>query len=158
MILRETKAVSEAPDDRLFSMFEYGTMNIVIFCDGSGGEHGDDGGWGYTAQSEHGNILHEDFGPPDGYSTNNVSEYRAVIAALKWVKGKTSGNITIKTDSKLVVEQCLGRWKCKQAHLKPLRQEAKDLLYDNRAVIMWIPREENKRADELSHAWKNGLT
>lgn len=159
MILRDPQADLEAQDDRLFPMFDYGMMNIVIFCDGSGGSNGDNGGWGFSAQSEQGNILFEGWGGPDGLSTNNVSEYRAVIAALKWAKGKTAGNIKIKTDSELVVFQCTGKWKCKKEHLKPLHREAKTLLYDNRAVIEWIPREQNKRADELSHAWEHdGLT
>jgi len=159
VILKDPQTDLEAQDDRLFPMFDYGMMNIVIFCDGSGGSDGDNGGWGFSAQSEHGNILDEAWGGPEGLSTNNVSEYRAVIAGLKWSKGKTAGNITIKTDSELVVKQCLGQWKCKKPHLMPLCREAKQLLYDTRAVIMWIPREENKRADELSHAWEtNGPT
>lgn len=154
MILREVPTASAAPEDRLFAMFDYGSLDIVIYCDGSGGSNGDNGGWGFTAQTEQGRILHEDFGPPDGISTNNVSEYRAVIHALRWAKGKTAGKIKIKTDSTLVVEQCMNRWKCKKPHLKPLCQEAKGLLYDLRASIEWIPREQNVRADELSHAWE----
>lgn len=141
-------------DDRLFDMFEYGSMDITIYCDGSGGTNGNDGGWGFSAQSTMGNILFEAFGPPDGHSTNNVSEYRAVINALKWVHGKTAGNIHIKTDSTLVVNQTLGLWKCKKEHLQPLCLEAKKLLYETRASLSWIPREQNKRADELSHAWE----
>jgi ribonuclease HI len=155
MILRDPQMGSEARDVRLFPMFEYGSMNIVIYCDGSGGSNGDNGGWGFSAQSEKGNILYEEFGPPDGFSTNNISEYRAVIYALRWAKGKTAGTISIRTDSTLVVEQCLNRWKCKKPHLKPLQQEARDLLYNARAVIEWVPREQNKRADELSHAWEH---
>jgi ribonuclease HI len=154
MILTEEKKDSAAPDGRLFDMFEYGSMNIVIYCDGSGGSNGDNGGWGFCAESESGNILYEGFGPPDGLSTNNVSEYRAVINGLKWAKGKTAGRITVRTDSTLVVEQCLNRWKCKKEHLKPLCKEAKELLYDLRARIEWVPREQNVRADELSHAWE----
>lgn len=154
MILRETKTGSAPQGGRLFDMFEHGSQNIVIYCDGSGGSNGDNGGWGYTAQTPSGRVLYEDFGPPEGLSTNNVSEYRAVINALKWVKGRTAGSILIRTDSTLVVEQCLNRWKCKKPHLKPLHQEAKELLYDNRAMIEWIPREQNTRADELSHAWE----
>jgi ribonuclease HI len=134
--------------------FPYGSMDIVIFCDGSGGSNNDNGGWGFSAQSKSGNILFEDFGPPEGHSTNNVSEYRSVIAALKWAKGKTAGNVTIKTDSKLVVEQVMRRWKCKKEHLKPLCEIAKTLLIEVDATIMWIPRAENTRADELSHAWE----
>lgn len=134
--------------------FEYGILDIVIYCDGSGGSKGDNGGWGYSAQTHQGRVLHEGFGGPDGLSTNNVSEYRAVINALKWVKGKTAGNILIRTDSTLVVEQCMKRWKCKKPHLKPLCEEAKKLLYEVAASIEWVPREQNIRADQLSHAWE----
>jgi ribonuclease HI len=141
--------------DRLFELFEYGSMDIVIYCDGSGGSKGDNGGWGFTAQTHHGRILYEEFGGPDGLSTNNVSEYRAVIAALKWAARKTAGNITIRTDSTLVVEQVMRRWKCKKPHLKPMCEEAQKLLKEAYATIEWIPREQNERADELSHAWEN---
>lgn len=143
-----------ATSNRLFEMFEYGSLDIVIYCDGSGGTNGNDGGWGFSAQSVKGNILHEAFGAPDGHSTNNVSEYRAVINGLKWAIGKTAGQIYIKTDSTLVVQQVTGQWKCKKEHLRPLCDEAKKLLYEVRAIISWIPREQNKRADELSHAWE----
>ncbi len=139
----------------LNNIFPYGSIDLYIFCDGSGGSNNDNGGWGFCVQSRFGKIIYEDFGAPDGLSTNNISEYRSVIAALEWAKGKTAGCITIKTDSKLVVEQVLGRWKCKKPHLQPLWTRTKELIVEVDAIIMWIPREENKRADELSREWQN---
>lgn len=139
----------------LEGIFPFGAIDIIIFCDGSGGSNNDNGGWGFSAQSKYGKILHEDFGPPVGLSTNNVSEYRSVIAALEWAKGKTAGNVTIKTDSKLVVEQVMRRWNCKKPHLQPLCERARWLMYEVDATLMWIPRSENKRADELSREWEN---
>lgn len=139
----------------LEDLFPYGSMDIVVFCDGSGGSNNDNGGWGFSAQSKYGKILHESFGPPDGLSTNNISEYRSVIAALEWAKGKTAGNVIIKTDSLLVVSQVKRLWKCKKPHLQPLCDKARQLLTEVDAAIMWIPRAENKRADELSHEWEN---
>lgn len=152
MILRDPQAVLEAPEGKTF---EFNSLDIVIYCDGSGGSNGDNGGWGFSAQTHHGRILHEEFGGPDGPSTNNVSEYRAVIAALNWAKNKTVGKLVIRTDSTLVVEQVNRRWKCKKPHLKPLCEEAQNLMHDTFAIVEWVPREENKRADELSHAWEN---
>jgi ribonuclease HI len=152
MILTEGKRDSAALENKTF-LFD--SMDIIIYCDGSGGSNGDNGGWGFSAQSKSGNILHEDFGGPDGLSTNNISEYRAVIAGLKWAKNKTVGKVLILTDSTLVVEQVMRRWKCKKPHLKPCCDEAQQLLRDTFARIEWIPREQNKRADELSHAWED---
>lgn len=128
----------------------YGSMNIEIFCDGSGL-----GGWGFTATSSSGNVLYEEYGKLDGDVTNNILEYRAVIEALKWVRDKTCGSVSIFTDSMLVVSQVSGTWRCKKPHLQPLLKEAKTLVFETRAKLAWIPRGKNTRADELSHGWQN---
>lgn len=68
--------------------------------------------------------------------TNNVAEYKALIAALKDLlerierAGRSPANFSIlaRTDSQLVVGQVVGGWKVKQPHLRPLRDEARLLL------------------------------
>ena len=57
--------------------------------------------------------------PYDEPVTNNVGEYKAVILALKWAEDSAhSGdlNVSILTDSLLVVNQVNGVWKCKKEH------------------------------------------
>ena len=61
--------------------------------------------------------------------------------------------VTIKGDSNLVVQQLLGRFRIKQPHLKPLHARVMKLLSEfDDADVQWIPREQNRRADELSYA------
>jgi ribonuclease HI len=93
--------------------------------------------------------------------TNNVAEYRGMQLALSSLSALTSGletkpawNIKIYSDSRLVVEQVNGRWKVKEANLKPLCCECQQLLHKLRAAghqisLEWIPREQNARADQL---------
>jgi ribonuclease HI len=71
--------------------------------------------------------------------TNNEEEYRGVIAALKYCKEGDE----IFTDSMLVVNQVNGGWKCNKPHLVALRNETQDWLIKTKAILRWIPREEN---------------
>ena len=61
--------------------------------------------------------------------------------------------MVVKGDSRLVVKQVKGEWKTKHPTLQPLRAKACDLLaqFDNWRVE-WIPRKENRLADELGRA------
>jgi len=56
-------------------------------------------------------------------------------------------------DSKLVIEQLSGNWKIKEENLKRLAGDIRELLHDSQVKISyeWIPREQNKIADELSN-------
>ena len=86
--------------------------------------------------------------------TNNVAEWKALIAALRWVaclKGPTS--VSVYGDSNLVIMQFNLAWKAKSVTLAALRDEALAIVATMRAkpVAKWIPREENTIADELSN-------
>ena len=64
------------------------------------------------------------------------------------------GDISVFSDSKLVVEQINGAWKVRDPDLRGPWQECQDSLRALRncnlkAVIQWIPRERNSRADQL---------
>lgn len=128
-----------------------GDTNVEIFCDGSGL-----GGYGWIVKSSSGAVLHKHFGKHEGDApTNNICEYEAVITALEWIKGKTTGKISVFTDSMLVVSQVAGTWRCKKVHLQPLQKRAKALVNELDVKLAWIPRAKNKEADELSHGWEN---
>jgi ribonuclease HI len=88
-----------------------------------------------------------------GVATNNVAEYRALIAGLEAAAPFAARRIEVRADSKLVVEQVAGRWKVKQAHLEPLRSRACDLLRAYEEVdLRHVPREANTDADLLANA------
>jgi ribonuclease HI len=88
-----------------------------------------------------------------GETTNNVAEYRALIAGLEAASATPSHAVKVRGDSKLVIEQVAGRWKVKQPHLRPLCDRARDLLagYD-RVDLAHVRREFNGDADALVNA------
>jgi len=87
-----------------------------------------------------------------GVATNNEAEYRAVILALQKALDLGAGSVTLHLDSELIVRQLRGEYKVREAHLKPLHRKALEVL--NRFSeyhIHYVPREENRRADQLAN-------
>ena len=93
-------------------------------------------------------------------ATNNVAEYQGLINALELaievakMRGAAPSEleIQVRMDSKLVVEQMSGRWKIKHPDMKPLAARVKELEATLAAVTYnWVPRAQNKRADELAN-------
>jgi ribonuclease HI len=88
-----------------------------------------------------------------GETTNNVAEYRALIAGLEAAAETPARAVTVRGDSKLVIEQVAGRWKVKQAHLRPLHARVRDLLARYESVDLGhVRRELNVDADALVNA------
>ena len=93
--------------------------------------------------------------------TNNEAEYQALIFGLQTVfelfKEKAelkSLDLEIKLDSELVVKQLRGEDKIKEARLKVLATEVKDIIsYLGLASVTFthIRREENELADKLAN-------
>ncbi|MFD9500691.1 bifunctional RNase H/acid phosphatase [Streptomyces sp. NPDC060035] len=99
-----------------------------------------------------------------GVATNNVAEYKGLIAGLKAAKAlfpDAAVQVRVRMDSKLVVEQMSGRWKIKHPDMKPLAAEAARILPAASVTYEWIPRAENKHADRLANeamdAGKRGM-
>ncbi|GGR02895.1 bifunctional RNase H/acid phosphatase [Streptomyces netropsis] len=87
-----------------------------------------------------------------GTATNNVAEYKGLIAGLKAAKAlDPEATVQVRMDSKLVVEQMSGRWKIKHPDMKPLAAEARSILPAGQVTYQWIPREQNKHADRLAN-------
>lgn len=88
-----------------------------------------------------------------GQTTNNQAEYRALIAALKRGVELGTSEASIYLDSELVVKQLTGRYRVKNAVLKPLYSEAKRLLGRLEGfTITHVRREQNTEADRLANA------
>ncbi|MFZ5849396.1 MAG: bifunctional RNase H/acid phosphatase [Actinomycetota bacterium] len=84
-----------------------------------------------------------------GIATNNVAEYRGLIAGLELYNEHAPGaELEVRMDSKLVIEQMSGNWKIKHPDMKPLAMAANRLAPFG-TVWTWIPRERNKDADAL---------
>ncbi|MEU6710157.1 bifunctional RNase H/acid phosphatase [Nonomuraea sp. NPDC046802] len=132
-----------------------------------GGSRGNPGPAGYGAvvkDASDGQVLAE-AAEAIGVATNNVAEYRGLIAGLKAVLDLAGEGapVAVRMDSKLVVEQMAGRWKIKHEGLRPLALEAQGLARRLRVTEWtWIPRDRNKHADRLANeamdAAAKGLT
>jgi ribonuclease H / adenosylcobalamin/alpha-ribazole phosphatase len=87
-----------------------------------------------------------------GTATNNVAEYRGLIAGLRAARRlDPAAAVRVRMDSKLVVEQMSGRWQVKHPAMRPLAAEAAEILPRDRVTYEWIPRERNKHADRLAN-------
>ncbi|MFF4717556.1 bifunctional RNase H/acid phosphatase [Streptomyces eurythermus] len=87
-----------------------------------------------------------------GTATNNVAEYRGLLAGLRAAHALDPGaRVRVRMDSKLVVEQMSGRWKIKHPDMKPLAMEARSVFPPDQVTYEWIPREQNKQADRLAN-------
>ena len=87
-----------------------------------------------------------------GHATNNVAEYRGLVAGLTEVAQLDPHAIVeVRMDSKLVVEQMSGRWKIKHPDMRDLAIQAREILPFGNVTYTWIPREDNKHADALAN-------
>ncbi|GAA0664580.1 bifunctional RNase H/acid phosphatase [Streptomyces thermocarboxydovorans] len=92
-----------------------------------------------------------------GVTTNNVAEYRGLLAGLEAARELDPGAVVhVRMDSKLVIEQMAGRWKIKHPDLKPLATRAARVFPPDRVSWEWIPREQNKQADRLANEAMDG--
>ena len=85
-----------------------------------------------------------------GTCTNNVAEYRALIAGLEAASRHGVQQLVVLMDSELVVRQMLGQYKVKNEGLKPLHAEARTAVAKLGSVrFESVPRDDNGRADAL---------
>ena len=92
-----------------------------------------------------------------GKATNNVAEYRALLAALAYAREHGWRALKVRTDSELLARQLQGRYKVKSPDLKPLHAEAQHLIssFDYFAVES-VPRKLTRSADKLANAALDG--
>ena len=89
---------------------------------------------------------------PLGETTNNVAEYRALLAALEWAEAHGAGPLEVFTDSLLLANQIRGVWKVRDPKLRGLYLEARGLISRLASFsIRHVPREENREADRLAN-------
>lgn len=83
--------------------------------------------------------------------TNNQAEYNGLILGLDYAKTLNVKHIEIYGDSKLVIEQVKGNWKCNNVILQSLLNSIKEKLLVFKSVKLFhIPRSENTIADTLT--------
>jgi len=125
--------------------------DIVVWTDGGARGNPGPAGYGAVVTSTGGQVLAE-VAEGIGWATNNVAEYRGVIAGLRRAKELGARRVRVRADSLLVVNQQKGLWKVKNAALRPLSEEAARLARDfERVTWEHVPRERNRHADALAN-------
>lgn len=82
--------------------------------------------------------------------THNIAEWHALILGLRLALDHGERHVVVKGDSRLVVNQVNREWETTNPALLPLRTQAEELLAQFKDwSIKWIPRKQNRRADEL---------
>lgn len=92
-----------------------------------------------------------------GSATNNVAEYRALIAGLQAALAAGVERLVVRLDSELLVRQLTGSYRVKAPGLKPLHREATALAARFGSIAFeQVPRERNDLADDLANAALDG--
>ncbi len=129
-----------------------GGRRLVVEADG--GSRGNPGPAGYGAlvkDAATGELLAE-IGEAIGTATNNVAEYRGLVAGLTAAAAiDPHCSVEVRMDSKLVVEQMSGRWQVKHEDMRALVKQARAALAPSQVLYTWVPRARNAHADRLAN-------
>ncbi len=129
---------------------------IIVYADG--GSRGNPGpaAVGMVICNDKGQKIKEYNQVLEDISTNNEAEYEAVILGLKKLKqlfGKDKTKnlaVEFRVDSELIASQLSGEYKINEERMQLLFMKVWNLKFDfGRMTFKSIPREQNKRADEL---------
>ena len=129
---------------------------LVAYIDG--GSRGNPGpaGFGVRVEQPDGTLV-EELAESIGVATNNVAEYRGLIAALEWARTRGERALHVRSDSLLLVQQMLGRYRVKHPGLQPLHAKARLLAHEIGAVTFeHVRRESNAHADRLANTAMDG--
>ncbi|MEW6103027.1 MAG: ribonuclease HI family protein [bacterium] len=86
-----------------------------------------------------------------GRATNNIAEYKSLIAGLFYAKKNGFKNIRVYSDSELIIKQIQGEYLVRNMDLKKLHKEAKELVKEFTGFeILHIKSRENKEANKLA--------
>jgi len=127
-------------------------MAVIVYIDG--GSRGNPGlaGYGVSVENDDGRVIQELKGSID-IATNNVAEYRGLIAALEYLVATGCAGAIIRSDSQLLTRQMRGEYRVRQPALATLYARAGELMGQLEHVrFEHVPRERNRRADALANA------
>ena len=138
----------------LFSGIE--PSGFVAYIDGGARGNPGPAGFGVRIERADGTLV-EEFNESIGIATNNVAEYRGLIAALEWARIHGAAALHVRSDSLLLVQQMIGNYKVRHAGLLPLHARARQLTREiSRVTFEHVRREANKHADRLANIAMDG--
>ena len=124
---------------------------IIIYTDGASRGNPGLASFGLTVMDSKEETIFEE-AQTLGIATNNVAEYKGIHRALELAVQNKVSDLTIKTDSQLVVRQLNGEYKIKSSNLKLIHTQC---VFLTKKIPKWecihVLRENNKRADELAN-------
>ena len=124
---------------------------MIVACDGAARGNPGPAGIGVQITDTRGRVLAE-IAEGIGVATNNVAEYTAAIRGLERAAELKATDVLVRSDSRLLVEQLLGRYRVKNPTLQRLHIRVRSLAAGFRSVAFeHVPREENKQADRLAN-------
>jgi probable phosphoglycerate mutase len=124
---------------------------FIAYIDGGARGNPGPAGFGVRIEQTDGTLV-EEFSEAIGHATNNVAEYRGLLAALDWAKARGCRELHVRSDSLLLVQQMLGNYKVKNAGLQPLHAKARQLAREiGRVTFEHVGRSLNAHADRLAN-------
>jgi ribonuclease HI len=126
--------------------------SVVAYIDGGARGNPGPAGFGVRIEQQDGTLI-EEFAEAIGTATNNVAEYRGLLAALEWAKAHGHRELRVRSDSLLLVQQMLGNYKVKNEGLRPLHAKARLLTHEiGNVTFEHVGRAKNAHADRLANA------
>jgi probable phosphoglycerate mutase len=124
-------------------------VSAKLFTDGGARGNPGPAAYGFVLEADDGTVLAAE-GKAIGRATNNVAEYRGLIAGLERALELGLANVTVVSDSELVVKQMRGEYRVKNETLRDLRDEVERLASKlGRVQYTNVRRAENELADRL---------
>jgi ribonuclease HI len=124
-------------------------VKAKLFTDGGARGNPGPAAYGYVLEAEDGTVLAA-HGERIGVATNNVAEYRALIAGLEKAVELAVPEVEVVSDSELLVKQMNGEYRVKNAALQDLSIQASRLARElGKVSYTAVRREHNKLADQL---------
>lgn len=124
-------------------------MTVRLFTDGGARGNPGPAAYGYVLERDDGEVLAA-HGESIGVATNNVAEYRGLIAGLRRAVELGLPAVEVVSDSQLMVKQMSGEYKVRNEALRDLFLEASGVARGIPVVTYrWVRRDENTLADRL---------
>lgn len=123
----------------------------VTYSDGASRGNPGPASYGALVVDPSGKVVHET-SEALGVTTNNIAEYRGLIAALEAALALGAKRVEARMDSELLVRQAIGRYRVKSPGLIPLHNRVLNLRGQfDEVVFKHVTRDQNKHADALAN-------